>query len=167
MKAIYPVDFVNAAVWFLSRQCFERVGLFNPVFFQYGEDDEFVRRVNYHGLEVGVTPKFSAVHDREQSPVDFGDRKFPLMKRAEILNHFSDINKSLPKSILLGLYSAFLPPAPLFQRFPRGLLNYIDQLWFAFAKLGRSLANKRIAALGGDCFFKETMRDIENYLLAK
>lgn len=63
---VYPVAFVNAAAWMLSRRCLLTVGGFNPVFFHYGEDDEYLKRVAFHGLGVGVLPSAIIHHDRPQ-----------------------------------------------------------------------------------------------------
>lgn len=65
-SAVYKVSFVNAAGWLLSKKCLETVGGFNPSFFHYGEDDNYIHRVHYHGLKVGVLPSTVLFHDREQ-----------------------------------------------------------------------------------------------------
>ena len=64
-KKIYEVPFVNAAGWLLSKKCLMTVGGFDPIFFHYGEDDNFCQRVHYHGFKIGVVPKQLMVHDRE------------------------------------------------------------------------------------------------------
>lgn len=72
-KNVYPVDFVNAAAWMISRACVETVGLFDPLFFHYGEDRNYCQRVLYHGLKIGICPDLRIVHDR-------GDRKGVIKK---------------------------------------------------------------------------------------
>jgi len=62
---IYETSYVNAACWLLSRKCIEIVGGFNPLFFLYGEDDEYINRVKYHGLKIGIYPLTRIFHDRE------------------------------------------------------------------------------------------------------
>jgi GT2 family glycosyltransferase len=62
---LYEVEFVNAAAWLLTRECIETVGGFNPSFFHYGEDDNYIQRVKYHSLDVGVFPGSKIFHDRE------------------------------------------------------------------------------------------------------
>ncbi|SDH86986.1 MULTISPECIES: glycosyltransferase family 2 protein [Winogradskyella] len=73
----YDVPFVNAAAWLLSRECLETVGGFDPLFFHYGEDDNYCQRVLYHGLKIGVLPKSYVIHDREDrkqiKPLEFSD----------------------------------------------------------------------------------------------
>ena len=67
-KAIIDVKFVNAAIWLVSRKCFEEVGLFAPIFGHYAEDLNFVHRCKYHNVKVGVLPHARAYHAREQNP---------------------------------------------------------------------------------------------------
>ena len=62
---VYTVGFVNAAAWFISRACLRAVGGFDPLFPHYGEDQDYVQRVVYHGFRVGFTPRTKIVHDRE------------------------------------------------------------------------------------------------------
>jgi GT2 family glycosyltransferase len=64
--SIYLVNFVNAAGWLLPRKCIETVGGFNPSFFHYGEDDNYVQRVHFHQLKVGVLTTSILFHDREE-----------------------------------------------------------------------------------------------------
>ena len=68
LKEVYPIKFVNAALWLISRECLEIVGGFDPIFPLYGEDDDYIHRVYYHHLNIGVCPTVTAFHDREQEP---------------------------------------------------------------------------------------------------
>lgn len=63
---IYQVEFVNAAGWLLTRKCIETVGGFNPSFFHYGEDDNYIERVCFHKFKVGILPTTILFHDREE-----------------------------------------------------------------------------------------------------
>ena len=42
IKVIYELPFINAAAWLLTRKCLEKVGGFDPLFFHYGEDLNFL-----------------------------------------------------------------------------------------------------------------------------
>ena len=66
---IYPVPFVMAAHWMISRNCLEAVGGFSPVFYHYGEDDNYLHRVSYKGFKVGFLAGVFAVHDREDRKI--------------------------------------------------------------------------------------------------
>lgn len=65
---IVEVPFVMAAHWFLPRRAFTAVGGFSPVFRQYGEDDNYIDRLHYHGFRAVVVKSASAVHDRALRP---------------------------------------------------------------------------------------------------
>jgi len=89
-KSIYEVDFVNAAAWLLSRNCIEIIGGFNPSFFHYGEDLNYVQRLKYHGLKTGVLPTSIIYHDREhRKPNQFFTDLNIVYKRALILEYSS------------------------------------------------------------------------------
>lgn len=74
---VYDVKFVNAAAWLITRECLQKVGGFSPSFFHYAEDDNYVHRLHYHGLRIGVLPAALIHHDREERIVNpyFDDRK--------------------------------------------------------------------------------------------
>jgi len=65
---LYPTEFVNAAAWLVSRDCLEKVGGFDPLFFHYGEDRNYCQRVAYHGFKIGIIPTAAVYHDREDRP---------------------------------------------------------------------------------------------------
>ncbi|MFH6769650.1 glycosyltransferase family 2 protein [Gaetbulibacter aquiaggeris] len=64
---IVDIDFVNAASWLISKECLKKVGGFNPYFFQYGEDRDFVNRVLFHKCKLGIVSNVYVKHDRNQS----------------------------------------------------------------------------------------------------
>lgn len=64
-KVIYEAEFVNAASWLISKKCIEKIGGFSPIFFHYGEDDNYCHRVRYHGLKVGVLPTTKIHHAKD------------------------------------------------------------------------------------------------------
>lgn len=64
-KLYYSIQ-IPAASWFVTRKCFEIVGIFNPIFPHYGEDSDFARRTEYHRLKMCFTPLSCVCHDRPQ-----------------------------------------------------------------------------------------------------
>lgn len=64
VPGIVEVPFVMAAHWLVSRGALRKVGGFSPAFRQYGEDDNYIDRLHWHGFSCGVVPAASAVHDR-------------------------------------------------------------------------------------------------------
>ena len=66
-KSSYEISFINAAHWFLPRNTIEKVGGFNPYFFHYGEDNEYVNRLHFHGKKIFLCPESKVVHDGKQN----------------------------------------------------------------------------------------------------
>lgn len=66
MKAVYSTNYVNAAAWLLPRKTLETIGGFDPIFFHYGEDDNYMHRVIYHRMRIGICPTVRVVHDTER-----------------------------------------------------------------------------------------------------
>ena len=62
---IYEANYVNAAAWLLKRSTLETIGGFCPLFIQYGEDDDYINRLHYHGMKLGVVPAARIIHDCE------------------------------------------------------------------------------------------------------
>ena len=66
-KSFYEISFINAAHWFLPRNTIEKVGGFNPYFFHYGEDNEYINRLHFHGKKIFLCPESKVVHDGKQN----------------------------------------------------------------------------------------------------
>lgn len=77
LQDFYEFDFINAAHWFLPKNTIEEIGGFNSYFFHYGEDNEYVNRLKFHGKKVLLCSKSKAVHDGKQSlkKVDYSQFK--------------------------------------------------------------------------------------------
>ncbi len=56
---------VCAACWFLPISILKEVGGFNPLFFQYGEDNNYYTRLVYHGRKTILSTKAFVWHDRK------------------------------------------------------------------------------------------------------
>lgn len=68
----YPVRGVNAAIWFARATVFREIGGFDPVFFMYGEDDDFLDRLAHHHRVFAFLPHLRAVHLRESPKQERG-----------------------------------------------------------------------------------------------
>ncbi len=66
IKPYYEINFVNAAHWFIPKSTIETVGGFNPYFFHYGEDNEYVNRVHFHQKKILLCAESKVVHDGKQ-----------------------------------------------------------------------------------------------------
>ncbi|SIQ04601.1 Glycosyltransferase, GT2 family [Chryseobacterium sp. RU37D] len=96
LKPFYELDFINAAHWLLPRKTIETVGGFNPFFFHYGEDNEYVNRVHFHGKKVLLAPNSKVVHDGKQSL-----EKVDYNKYDDLRVETNIINPNLPNAYLL------------------------------------------------------------------
>ena len=63
-KAVYEVPYVMAAHWFVSSKVIKEVGGFSPTFPHYGEDCNYIDRLQFKGFKTGVIPSLRVVHDR-------------------------------------------------------------------------------------------------------
>ena len=73
-RLIVRIPFVMAAHWLMSRESIETVGGFSPAFRQYGEDDNYLDRMHWHGLKSGIVPTAEGVHDRSDRKTSRGER---------------------------------------------------------------------------------------------
>ncbi len=108
-KEVYEVPFVNAAGWLISKKCLNIVGGFDPIFFHYGEDDNYCQRLKYHNFKMGVVPNCFLRHDREfRKHISFQKGESDYLRRKEILYkreyadpnrpNFSDLNRIISTS---------------------------------------------------------------------
>lgn len=108
---VYEMTFVPAAAWLLSKACLDRVGGFNPTFFHYGEDNNYIQRVLYHGMKAGAYPYSVVYHDsefRQKSALNSGEGlefKTKLMKYSNPLIK-TDINREAKKYLRAAVGSA-------------------------------------------------------------
>jgi GT2 family glycosyltransferase len=92
-KTIHDVSFVMAAFWLISADCLKKVGVFDPIFFHYGEDGDYLSRVRFHGFKTGVVMDSVAYHDRQERivPEMLQLKSFYASQLASLTN----INRSL------------------------------------------------------------------------
>src|SRR5690606_31512456 len=87
--------FVNAAGWLLSRNILENIGGFDPIFFHYGEDDNYCQRAQYHGFKIGIVPNAFLLHDREDrtpQKIEFGSIAFFKQMERCLKMKYANIN---------------------------------------------------------------------------
>lgn len=93
LKPLYETQYANAAAWLLNIRYVKLVGGFDPTFFMYGEDDNYVQRVKYYGLKIGICPLAKIYHDRQFWDYEKWDGLY--VKKKTIIVYFKDLNKSL------------------------------------------------------------------------
>ena len=97
LKNIYETQFVNAACWLISAGCVKKIGGFDPLFFHYGEDENYVQRVLFHGYKIGICTETSILHDRGEMTTIKKD--FDLVIRERFIE-LADVNKTETKRVL-------------------------------------------------------------------
>ena len=91
LEDVYTFTYVNAAAWLLPRVTLEKVGGFDPMFIHYGEDDDYLNRIRYHGLKLGLCPKSQIVHDHQASVNPLVNSR--LRRYQTLLVRFLDLNR--------------------------------------------------------------------------
>ncbi len=102
---VTPVRFVNAAAWFIRADVVKKVGYFHPLFFHYGEDNNYSSRVQYHHFEVGICLNSYVIHDRNQQ----ADKQKELLQKIRTIVRYTatDVRKSFAAAYLLALWKYF------------------------------------------------------------
>lgn len=103
LKEVYDVDFIQAAAWLLPIETLKKIGGFDPVFFHYGEDDNYCQRVLFHHLKIGVVPDVFIRHDSEKPVVEdfklFSERDLNDYKK-NIYIKYANINLTFNGEII-------------------------------------------------------------------
>lgn len=93
LQDVYESKYVNAAGWFMPRNTIEIIGGFCPLIYHYGEDDDYLNRLHYHKMKLGICPLSRMVHDKSVSL----DNKNSLSKKAILycVDDFLNINVNI------------------------------------------------------------------------
>ncbi len=100
LDKVYEVKAVNAAAWLTTKKLLAKVGVFDPLFPHYGEDTDYINRLRYLNLKLGVIPNFKVIHDRPQTANKDAEK---VAKRLRLwgFSFLKNINKSFFKATLL------------------------------------------------------------------
>lgn len=63
---VKEVPYVNAACWLLPIEIIRQVGGFNPLFYHYGEDNNYIQRLQYYHFGLRLVCDAKVYHDRER-----------------------------------------------------------------------------------------------------
>ncbi|MFC6267079.1 glycosyltransferase family 2 protein [Frigoriflavimonas asaccharolytica] len=133
-KPHYEIDFVNAAHWFLPKDTIEQIGGFNPFYFHYGEDYDYVNRVLFFKKKLFVCTESLVVHDTKQtfaSPKNNDDAykekwlSLRLQKQTQYMNPALDFDPVKEKKKLMRDFYKFLIKGYSKERIEqREMMNY-------------------------------------------
>ena len=99
LQDFYEVQYVCAASWFMSINTLKIIGGFDPLFYHNGEDDNYMQRVRYHGMKVGLCPKVNVCHDCGGRPKDYNVDT--LDWRKYLLIQYCNVNTNVDFDALL------------------------------------------------------------------
>lgn len=125
-KSFYEIKFVNAAHWFLPKDTIEKVGGFNPYFFHYGEDNEYVNRLHFYKKKIFLCPKSKVVHDGKQDLAKVNYEKYAdlgietKILNPNVQNALKQEKKALRQSIVKNLlFGNFKNSKKLYNRYKK------------------------------------------------
>lgn len=102
IKSVYPTSFVHAACWLMPIETIKKVGGFDPLFYHYGEDNDYVQRLRSHKMMAGIVPDAKLFHQGTNwGMVDPGNKRWFQINQSLLL--FKSPQASGPGSLLLFL----------------------------------------------------------------
>lgn len=155
---IVEAAFVNAAFWFIPVPALKKVGGFSPLFFHYGEDVDYIRRMRFYGYRVGYTPLTSGCHDRKNRPIT---RQIQMkLDRVYYLSVVSDLNSGMAKCLWGGVLAPLKP----------GVLALLRGRFFIQAQVSGFCVDTLLlqkssdfANMEGLCFWKMFIQELNRY----
>jgi len=115
---LYESKFINAAAWVIRASVMREVGFFHPIFDHYGEDREYVLRLQKANYKVYVYTGLSIVHDRPQHRGN---------------NSYFKIGEAFKRTILLDLVLRKISPATANLAYFKVFLDKLFKLRFKHA----------------------------------
>jgi GT2 family glycosyltransferase len=95
LKDIYDINFIQAAAWLLPIDAIKKIGGFDPLFYHYGEDNNYCQRLLYHNMKIGIVPDSFIRHDSHKPKSEqiklFSEKYFDIYKK-EIAVKYANIN---------------------------------------------------------------------------
>jgi len=143
-KDIYPASSVMAAHWFITRECLMKVGGFSPSFPHYAEDYNYMDRVNYKEMQVGIVPTLRVVHDRGWRE-ETAEKRIYLMHMGYIRT-LSNPTMSKKKGSAVVFYNALI-----------GMLKYKSfkpiRNWMKVLSNRKAILKNREISMNTECAF--------------
>ena len=102
LQNIYPIKFVSAAAWIISKDCLLKVGLFDPLFPHYGEDNDYVERAVFHGFKIGIITNSEVYHFSSYKSDNEVSKNY-LRQLTQSLNELKNINSNFRSNLLIFL----------------------------------------------------------------
>jgi len=100
-RDIIEVPFINAAIWYIKLDVLRKVGLFDRIFYHYGEDIDLTHRMAFHHFKVGFVPAVFGYHDRQSRKITRA--QFFRAERVFHLAEYTNVNYPFHKAFALGV----------------------------------------------------------------
>lgn len=138
---IYDTRYIHAAAWMLSRNTLETIGGFNPIFYHYEEDGDYLNRVIYHGLKIGVCPASRIIHDHHsRTPVG---EQIKLREKQLKIYEYVNLNKPFNSISYMFYYIRKWLVSTLKGNF-RSAQRYSSEITFLVKMKNKIVENRRI-----------------------
>jgi len=126
IKDIYQTNFVNAAIWLISKKCVTTLKGFDPDFPHYGEDKEYIFRAIKNNFKVGIVPNALGNHARYK------------VKKIKVNEDFSNIiNREYVKLLFEYKKNPSSMLSKKFYFFRRMIISLFDSLLMVDLKMFR------------------------------
>ena len=141
LKDVYTFKYINAAAWLMTRQTLETVGGFDPIFFLYGEDDNYLQRMEYHGIKLGLVPKVQIIHDHHESEKSLTtEYKNYRLLQCKLVEYTNILKQLSIQRYMLYLYRKWLLSVVTLDKF--GIKKFKDEI-VVFRKYKRQIQKSR------------------------
>jgi GT2 family glycosyltransferase len=143
-KIKLQTNFINAAFWLIPVEIINEIGGFNPIFSHYGEDVNYVNRMQFHKKKMYIITQTFIMHDRLQfGNIDVFNQN-TIYKELLILLLNNNINFSESLKSLINIFIRFAYYILTF-KFAKSL-NLILDLFKIARKLPEIFKAKRLEA---------------------
>lgn len=155
-RAIYEVDFVNAAIWLLPASTIKRCGGFDSIFNHYGEDEDYVKRLSFFKLKAGVVPAATAIHDRPQKFTISEKDELAILNKNKLLILFKSPEKSLLRHYLSFAATHFAATINIFLgKYNKGIKEHLNLFLSATSSLPKLYRSRKKSYKGKMPFIPE------------
>lgn len=136
IKLYYQVNSISGACFAIRTSTIKSVGLFDPLYFMYFEDDDLCRRIRYINKKIVIVTNAKVMHlSRVDAKFDYSEyysyNDTPRLKRAsKDIYILKEINKSLIINVLIILRNKIVDIINIVGQFKMGTLfrYFVDDI---------------------------------------
>ena len=147
---LLEVKTLFGASLFISKGAIETVGGFDPLYFAYGEEEDFCRRLKYFNYKLAVTFKSPVIHLRNYNDQKINKFRDFLRLKGRYLFILKDINRE-PLKCLKGFYYDLRADYFLHQENKKSIfreVKYYKMFLWIFLNLTKIVASRNVEKKG-------------------